>query len=332
MLELRDIRGTNALHLLNAAGTEVGVLTNALGVYEATNGAGIISRIKGESHTKADPSGNAGGHAVLKVTVIKVESIEPDPMANLQEIDDGDGNPKTRVFVVPCSLEYMPEPVTVRAKISPSLAESELPPGYGLAGGTGAGLLTRYVDRAGVSKTVFTFWCGGGASDSGLKTTIYAYYASVGLFADGSIYENTLGVGHSWGEYNMDYVSKEELINSDYWNYFTKMGFYPTNTQVGSAMLGNIVPGDIRHGLNAYGSHQPTADQEYHIEIAINDLKGALAQVDDLHTYIPDYHIPTYNCTDFAIGLGEFVDIYTMDASGISTPWDFAAWLNANPP
>jgi len=73
VLELRDIRGTNALHLLNAAGTEVGVLTNALGVYEATNGAGIISRIKGESHTKADPSGNAGGHAVLKVTVVKVE-------------------------------------------------------------------------------------------------------------------------------------------------------------------------------------------------------------------------------------------------------------------
>jgi len=114
----------------------------------------------------------------LDYTVIKVASIEPDPMANLQEIDDGDGNPKTRVFVVPVDEDNNPPvlPVTVKAKITPDLSESVLPNSFSLHGGSGAAKLTRTVSRlssAGASKTVFTFDCGG--LDSGLNTTVYVF-------------------------------------------------------------------------------------------------------------------------------------------------------------
>jgi hypothetical protein len=112
-------------------------------------------------------------------------TIQPDAMANLQEIDDGDGDPRTRVFVVPMAepMEHPVEPVTVRSTLAPSLSESQLPAGWTLQGGTGAAQLTRTVDRtvsAGASRTEFTFTCDG--TDSGLKTTVYVIRA--GLIPD----------------------------------------------------------------------------------------------------------------------------------------------------
>ena len=41
VLEWRDVRGVIELRLFNASGAQVGVLTNALGVYEATTGTEI---------------------------------------------------------------------------------------------------------------------------------------------------------------------------------------------------------------------------------------------------------------------------------------------------
>jgi hypothetical protein len=121
----------------------------------------------------------------LTVVVPQVVTIQPDAMANLQEIDDGDGDPRTRVFVVPMAepMEHPVEPVTVRATLAPSLSESQLPAGWTLQGGTGAAQLTRTVDRtvsAGASRTEFTFTCDG--TDSGLKTTVYVIRA--GLIPD----------------------------------------------------------------------------------------------------------------------------------------------------
>lgn len=106
-------------------------------------------------------------HDIVAFTVTKVESIQPDSMPNLQEIDDGDENPKTRIFVVPIAgpVDWLID-LNVCATITPSFSESEIPAGWTLQGGTGTEKLTRTVRRTSVSKTEFTFTCGG--TDSGL--------------------------------------------------------------------------------------------------------------------------------------------------------------------
>lgn len=304
--------------LLVAASVEYASSRSAMSA-DKLQGDGVVTTREG-SDSKKRPA------AKLNNAIIKVESIEPDPVANLQEIDDGDGNPKTRVFVVPYSSEHMPRPITVRATISPSLPESELPLGFGLTGGDGAALLTRSIDRGAASKTVFTFWCGAGSSDSGFKTTVYVYYASVSLFADGQLDP----VGHSWGEYNLDYDTRRDLIDPVFWACLNQeMGFFPTNTASWATIsLGDSVPGDVRLGAAAHGSHSPTADKEY--PILFGGLWDALPLVEALSSSPPQYNLFSYNCTDFAIGLGGFVSVNTMDASGVSTPLAFANWLNAH--
>ncbi|HRT04200.1 MAG TPA: hypothetical protein P5204_00735 [Kiritimatiellia bacterium] len=256
--------------------------------------------------------------------ILKVDTIEPDSMANLQEIDDGDGNPKTRIFVVPIAepMEYPVDPVTVRAKITPSLSESQLPAGWTLQGGTGPEKLTRTVSRtvsAGASKTEFTFTCGG--TDSGLKTTIYVYDAKVGLFADEGDLQN-IDVGHSWGRYTIDDDTRLDLIDSDYWDYFQEIGFWPS-----IAGNGNCA-GDVRLGTGAVGGHWPSGWKEY--PILFSPLSLALPQVKASDDSPPWYNLFNHNCTDYAIAIGEIVNIYTMDASGVSTPWVFSSWLNTH--
>ncbi len=180
-------------------------------------------------------------------SILKVDTIQPDSMQNLQEIDDGDGNPKTRIFVVPIAqpMEYPVDPVTVRATITPNLSESELPAGWTLQGGIGSAKLTRTVSRtisAGASKTEFTFSCGG--TDSSLKTTVYVYDVKAGLFADEGDLQN-IDVGHSWGRYTIDDNTRLDLIDSDYWDYVQEIGFWPS-----IAGNGNCA-GDVRLGTGA---------------------------------------------------------------------------------
>lgn len=277
----------------------------------------------------ANDNTNIYGSAILNV--VKVESIQPDSMTHLQEIDDGDDNPKTRVFVVPIAqaMDFPVVPVTVRAILNPNLSESQVPAGMTLEGGIGSEKLTRTVNRsvaAGPSKTEFTFsYCG---SDSGLKTTVYVYDAKVSLFADNGG-ENSPEVGHSWGRYTLDDDTRRDLIPLAYWTYLREIGFFPTNTaDWGQILLGVSVPGDVRLGSFAVGSHWPTGWKEY--PILFSSLSLALPQIEAIHSDPPYYNLFSYNCTDVAIGLGEIVNVYTMDTSGVSTPWVFSSWLNSN--
>ncbi|MFH0909565.1 MAG: hypothetical protein V1929_12465 [bacterium] len=263
-------------------------------------------------------------YPAVEASVLKVESIEPDSMANLQEIEDGDGNPQTRIFVVPIAQPtgFPVAPVTVRAAIMPSLDESQLPDCMTLQGGTGSEKLMRTISRsisAGPSKTELTFDCCG--SDSGLKTTVYVYDAKVGLFADAGDYQN-IDVGHSWGRYSIDDDTRLDLIPRDYWDYLQEIGFWPSIEGNGNCA------GDVRLGSSAAGGHWPTGWKEY--QILFSALSLALPDAKASDDSPPWYNLFNYNCTDYAIGIGAVVNIYTMDPSGVSTPWAYSSWLNSH--
>lgn len=256
-----------------------------------------------------------------EVSTFEVLAIEPDAMTNLHEIEDGDGNPRTRVFVVPIAqaLEWPVDSVVVRALISPNMDESDLPDCMSLQGGSGGDKLTRYVSRttqAGPSKTEFTFSCGG--TNVGFTTTVYVYDAKVGLFADEGDLQN-LEVGHSWGQYSLDAFA-QELVPEEHRDYIDYIGFWPS-------IAGNpSCVGDVRLGVAAVDAHWPSGQKMYPIRFA--PLAFALSQVKASDDSPPWYHLFNYNCTDYAIGIGEIVYVYTMDPDGVSTPWEFSAWLN----
>lgn len=264
------------------------------------------------------------------VSTFEVLAIEPDAMTNLHEIADGDGNPRTRVFVVPIAqaMEWPVDPVVVRALISPEMDESELPDCMSLQGGSGSDKLTRYVSRtiqAGPSKTEFTFDCGG--TNAGFTTTVYVYDAKVGLFAnEGDRYN--LNFGHSWGRYTLDAYASE-LVPSALRFCLDDIGFFPEEPANWVAILaGNNVPGDLRIGPDAYGSHYPTGWKQY--PVLFGAISNALSEVYGAHSNPPEYNLYYFNCTDVAIGLGEMVDVPTMDSTGVSSPWAFSDWLNSN--
>lgn len=245
-------------------------------------------------------------------------------MFNLQEVDDGDENPDTRIFVIPIAapMEFPVESVVIRANITPVLDENELPSCTSLQGGAGNGKLTRSVVRSissGVSKTEFTFSCFG--TDSGLRTTIYVYEAKVGLFADEGDLQN-IDVGHSWGCYTISDDMRLDLVPSDYWDYLKEIGFWPSISGSGNC------DGEVRLSNDAMGSHTPTGWKEY--PVLLSTFLLALPQVKASVDSPPWYNLFNYNCTDYAIGLGEVVNIYTMDASGTSTPWVFSSWLDSH--
>lgn len=60
--------GKVKLHLLDAQGTELGVLTQAEQVYPTTQPAGLVKKIRGEADIQAAPKGNMGAFAKVKVT------------------------------------------------------------------------------------------------------------------------------------------------------------------------------------------------------------------------------------------------------------------------
>ena len=96
--------------------------------------------------------------------VFEVISLLPDQGT---EIDDGDGNPHTKMFVV-CRE---PGNVTVTATPNPSvLSESELPLCWTLIGGTGTSRLTRTVNKATAGST--TLVCTAGTSQETLTLKV----------------------------------------------------------------------------------------------------------------------------------------------------------------
>jgi hypothetical protein len=105
----------------------------------------------------------------VQVTVIRLVSLLPDVG---EEIDDGDGNPDTKSFVV-CVVDpnYDPNVVTVTAVTDPCVPEENLLNCgcWGLEGGTGTSQLFRTVDRTTPDVTTITCTCG----SSWKRTKIY---------------------------------------------------------------------------------------------------------------------------------------------------------------
>jgi len=145
------------------------ITPSGVGATIQSSGAVTPGNVATNYKIRATSVDNTNFYDEVPLVVLKVESIQPDSMTHLQEIDDGDENPNTRVFIVPIAdaLEFPVVPATVRATLSPNLSESQVPSGMTLAGGIGSEKLNRTVNRsvaAGPSKTEFTFNCNG--SDS----------------------------------------------------------------------------------------------------------------------------------------------------------------------
>jgi len=110
-----------------------------------------------------------------EVTIVEVDSLEPDEGT---EIDDGDSDPNTKLFVVCIASPNPPSTLTVTATPNPSVSEDDLPDGWNLTGGTGTGKLTRTVDKTTAGETVITCTCG---ADSEKITTIWVVRGDISL-------------------------------------------------------------------------------------------------------------------------------------------------------
>jgi len=103
-----------------------------------------------------------GCEATWPITVVGVASLLPDRGT---EIDDGDGDPDTKTFVVAVTNSGV---VTVTAQSQPSLTEPELPSCWSLQDGTGSSELTRTVSMTSIGSTTITATAG----SSSKSTTI----------------------------------------------------------------------------------------------------------------------------------------------------------------
>ncbi|MCD6049808.1 MAG: hypothetical protein K0Q55_1211 [Verrucomicrobia bacterium] len=86
--------------------------------------------------------------------VVKVASLTPDKG---DEVDDGDGNADTKMYVI-CAVTN--GVCTVTAVSDPALAEADLPSCWSLTGGTGTGKLVRTVSLTAAGDTVITATAG----------------------------------------------------------------------------------------------------------------------------------------------------------------------------
>ena len=264
----------------------------------------------------------------IQVSVIKVESILPNIG---QEVDDGDGNNQTKVFVISVTNT---SDVTVTATLNPLMVESALPSGWTINGGQGSGKLQRTCSTDSASKTEFTFTCDG--TDSGLKTTIYVYDTQLGLYADeGNAAQDKYG--HSWWKFTAD-SDIEDLVRSlnpdvDDNKYFGVAGWWP-NTQHPDAKFDPVhdwcteAPGEVRFGTRGSGGHTATGFKVW--DIGFDDLVGGVTYVHDLETSGQDWTVLWDNCTDEAIIVGNEAGVDTISYHGITSPADLSDWLNAN--
>lgn len=124
---------------------------------------------------KASLDGVADSDATntCKVTVVKVTSLLPDIGT---ELDDGDGDPNTKSYVVSIvDANGDPNIVTVTAAPSPDVNEEDLPDSWSFTGGTDVNDFEHTVDRTTAAKTELTCTCG----TSSKTTTIYVVKVDV---------------------------------------------------------------------------------------------------------------------------------------------------------
>jgi hypothetical protein len=127
--------------------------------------------------TKTATASLCGSSDSNQVTVVEVASLLPDEGT---ELDDGDGDPNTKLFVV-CVVPPTPSStLTVTATPNPSVAEANLPDCWTLTGGTGTGKLSRTVSKNSAGETIITCTC----NDSEKETTIWVVRGQVNLLSN----------------------------------------------------------------------------------------------------------------------------------------------------
>jgi hypothetical protein len=170
-----------------------------------------------------DVTAECGNAVTAKMCVIKVESVKPDNIE--REIDDGDGNPNTRTFVVNMTTN-VGNLVTVTAKPTPNIAEANLPSCWVFEVTEGSanesGKLVRKIDRTRPSKTVLRGVCG-----NEKITTVYVVRCIYSGFSD-----NSGVVGHGWWHLGIEPASAVEgvlgKISPPYtWMVNSDGGFFP---------------------------------------------------------------------------------------------------------
>lgn len=258
-----------------------------------------------------------GSHDSVQVTIIELVSLLPDVG---EEIDDGDGNPNTKSFVVCIADSGV---VTVTATPNPVVSE----PGgcWDLGGGTGASQLFRTVDRTTPGVTTITCVCG----SSWKETKIYVYEAKLELHADeGEWWPPGDFWGHSWWVLSIDSGGAELIaFNSDpdirsLIDYLGKAGWWPKE----EPKLWGSYPGFVKWG-DQY--HIPTGSKDW--RILFDSLISALQYVKALNTSGGVWSCWSNNCTDQAVLVGEAAGVETIDADDNPTlPSELSDWLNAH--
>lgn len=269
-------------------------------------------------------SGNCGQDS-RDFTIVELNSIKPDIG---QEIDDGDSDDDTKIFIVSVSES---SDVIVTAELVPDLDEYLLPLGSTINGGTGTGKLQRTVSTEHSSKTVFSFSCGGVTCPN--KTTIYVYDAKLGLHSDeGDAADDKYG--HSWWSFDVD-DDINNFIKSMYPEladdkYFGIAGWWP-DTSHPDAQFDPFhgwcieAPGLVRFGNQ---SHTATASKTWNI--GFDELISALNYVKTLEYAGKKWTVLFDNCTDEAIIVGNKAGISTISYHGITPPKALSDWLNSH--
>ncbi|MFA5206663.1 MAG: hypothetical protein WC708_19865, partial [Lentisphaeria bacterium] len=278
------------------------------------------------------PSAQTGGNAPpefkdkVSVSVLKVDALLPDTIE--REIDDGDGNPDTRTFVVNMLL-VAGSVITVTAVPAPSIAEANLPACWMLevteGTASGSGKLVRTIDRTQASKTVLRCSCG-----NEKITTVYVVHCTYSAFCD-----NAGLIGHGWWHLSIEPASAVQGVLRNISPPFTWMvnsdgGFFPVH-QGQSHDDGWIDIGGQGHTATAHHDWMITFQN---LVNGLNDLSAWLAAPGA-------YDYDTRNCVWGTIRIGNasgvampvfnYIPPPIPPFSGFWHPWHLQDWLNQQP-
>ena len=243
----------------------------------------------------------------ITATAVEVASLLPDEGT---EIDDRDGNPDTKSFLVCIADSGV---VTVTATPNPDVPEQNLPDCWSLTGGMGTSLLSRTVDKTKTTVGATTITCTCGSSSK--TTKIYVYRAKLKLYAKGGLsyipgllWLSLADFGHSWWKLefshpNLVWPATLRLYLDEEIGYWPEDGFPIYNPWA-------FVPGDLLvydQGCTPWASGEWTITWE--------KLRAALYYSMILDNSPGEFSAVYHNCTDEAVTAGEVAGVETIDAS-----------------
>jgi hypothetical protein len=261
------------------------------------------------------------------ISVVKVDRFEPDTAL---EIDDGDGDPDTRLFVI--NRADWPPSTVIRATPYPNITGMALPGSWGMrtleGTASGFGRLEREVSTLLASKTVIKCWSGA----SQKWTTVYVVECKFTALAN---YElgwdpNTL-VGHAWWRLDIKPESArndvlEKIVPAYGALVNDEGGFYPVT--VGDPFdLGKVVrgPQPISGGPDIN-----TATSQHDWDITFLQLVAGLSDVDAWYLAPGNYHAATRNCVYGVCRVGSVCGVSIPAFSPTFWhPKQLQSWLNS---